>query len=402
MIPSLKLRRLQAVLGVFEQGSALKAAGFVHMSQPAVADAVAACEHDVGVALFTRSSRGMTPTEAGKVLCARIDSAFEHLKTAEAEIARRRGKGAVPLHRLVTEGQLRALSAIVGAGGYHAAARQLGLSQPSVYRAARELETLCGIPLFRRDGAGIETTHEAVGLARLGDLCFRELSNGLDEIRELQGIVDGSLNIGALPLARAKWLPDGLAQVLRTYPLARVSVMDGPYGEQLNALRHGRIDMILGALRDPPAGQDIVQAEIFTDPFVIVVRASHPFARGFDSDRDKLSAGQLGELAWVLPRQGTPGRNTFEAFMAAKGLAPPRSVVECSSFVTTRSLILQSNHAALLSRQQVEADLPQNQIKIMGPPLTGSSRPIGITLRKGFRPTGLQQAFLDQIRSVWA
>ena len=396
-MPNLKLRRLRAVIGVYEHGSALKATEFVHLSQPAIMDAIGACEDDLGALLFTRTSRGMTPTDAGTVLCTRIASAFGYLRQADDEISMKRGKATRRLHRLISEVQLRALSAIISSGGFHAAARQLGLSQPSVYRAARELETLCGVPLLQRNGAGILPTAEALDLARLGDLCFRELSHGLDEIRELQGIMDGSLNIGALPLARSKWLPDSLASVLRKYPFAKVRIMDGPYAEQLSALRHGRIDMIMGALRDPPPIADIVQEHIFNDPFVIVVRAAHPLAAGFDSEQDKLPPRHLGELAWVLPRQGTPGRANFEAFMAAKGLTSPASVVECSSFVTTRSLVMQSDYAALLSRQQVEAEVALDQLKIMGPPLTASSRAIGITTRKGFRPTGLQRAFLDQI-----
>ena len=396
----LKLRRLQAVLAVHEHGSALKAAGFVHMSQPAITDAVAACEADMAAALFTRTSRGMAPTVAGEVFCARITLAFDHLKQAEDLIGQKRGKGAAPLHRLVNEVQLRALSAVIEAGGFHQAARRLNLSQPSVHRAARELETLCGTALFRRDGAGVEATAEAHALARFADLCFSELSNGLDEIRELQGIVDGQLNIGALPLARSKWLPDAIAATLRDYPLAKVRVMDGPYDEQLSALRHARIDMILGALRNPPPAPDIAQEEVFSDPVVIVVRADHPLASGFDSDRDKLTPEQLGSLSWILPRTGTPGRSNFESFMASKGQASPTRVIECSSLVTTRALILQSDHGALLSRQQVETELALNQVKIMGPPLTGSLRPIGIATRKGFRPTQLQSAFIGRLHEM--
>ena len=395
----LKLRRLQAVLAVHDHGSALKAADNIHMSQPSVTDAIAACEADIGTALFTRTARGMVPTSAGVTFCKRIALAFEHLQQAETLIRQKRGKATAPLHRLVSEVQLKALSAVVEAGGFHQAARRIGLSQPSVHRAARELETLCGVPLFRRDGAGVEATAEARALARFADLCFGELSSGLAEVRELQGVVDGQLAVGALPLARSQWLPEAVAATLRDFPLAKVRIMDGPYDEQLRALLHGRIDMILGALRDPSPTPDITQEAVFSDPVVIVVRADHPFAAGFDSERDKLTADQLDDLAWVLPRDGTPGRRNFEAFMRTKGLDSPARVVECSSLVTTRALVLQSDHAALLSRQQVEAELTQGRLKIMGPPLSGSLRAIGIATRASFRPTHLQDRFLRHLRA---
>jgi DNA-binding transcriptional LysR family regulator len=158
----------------------------------------------------------------------------------------------------------------------------------------------------------------------------------------------------------------------------------------------------MGALRDPAPVDDIVQEWLFSDPWLILVRPGHPLAAGFDSDADKLTPAQLDSLSWVLPRRGAPGREIFERFMAAKGVAPPSSVVECSSFVTIRALLLESDHAAILSRQQVESDVSQGMLKIMGPPLTGSDRPIGLTTRKGFVPTRLQQAFLDDVRQYVA
>lgn len=392
-----KLRRLWAALAVYETGSAIKAATLTHMSQPAVTGAVAACEADLGVALFERSSRGMTPTDAGAVWCPRIAAAADYLKEAESALQHWKSRSRMPIQKLVTETQLRALSAVIETGGFSQAARQLGVSQPSIQRAARELETLCGVVLWRREGSRIEPTNEAHILARYGDLCFSEISLAHDAVREIQGIMEGTLRIGALPLARSAWLPNALAPTLLEFPEARVTILDGPYNEQLTALQHGRIDFLLGALR-PIAPEGVVQETVFSDPVLILVRAQHPLAAGFNSAIDKLTPQQLSDLAWILPRTGTPGRSNFEAFMVAKGCASPRRVIECSSLVTTRELLLRSNHAAILSAQQVEVEVASGLLKVMGPPLTGSARDIGITRRAGFMPTRLHEAFLTSLR----
>lgn len=387
-------RRLWAVLAVYDAGSTLKAAERIHASQPAVTDAVAACEADIGTPLFERTSRGMIPTRAGEAWCQRLRAAAGHLKDGEAAIRTR-----TPLHRLVVESQLRALSAVIETGGFSAAARRLGLSQPSVQRAGRDLETLCGVSLWRRDRARVEPTTEARLLARHGDLCFRELALAYEDIREIQGFIEGSLRVGALPLARSQWLPRAMTATLKRFPDARVTIVDGPYDEQLNALTHGRIDFILGALRAEPY-KDIAQEKVFADPVVIVVRADHPMAPGFDSMTDKLTPEQLGGLSWILPRTGTPGRGNFETFMAAKGLPSPRRVVECSSLVAAREMLSRSDHAAILSAQQIAADVASGLLKVMGPPLTGSLRDIGIATRAGFRPTLLQRTFIDALKAA--
>ncbi|MFT3998302.1 MAG: LysR family transcriptional regulator, partial [Asticcacaulis sp.] len=195
------------MLAVWRHKSALKAAEGIHMSQPAVTGAVSALETLIGQPLFTRTPRGMEPTQAGQLFCARAQAAVAHLEAAEVFLNARRGGHRLPMHRLVSEGQLRALSAIIETGGFSQAARRLGLAQPSVHRAARELETLCGLTLFRRTPGGIEPTAEAREVARRGDLFGRELQAGVDELAELKGVVDGTLSIGALPLARSEWLP---------------------------------------------------------------------------------------------------------------------------------------------------------------------------------------------------
>ncbi|ESQ91018.1 LysR family transcriptional regulator [Asticcacaulis benevestitus] len=392
-----RLRRLWAVLAVYETGSALKAASFSHMSQPAITSAVASCEADLGAALFERSSRGMTPTQAGAVWCPRIAAAADYLKEAEATLQHGKSHSRMPLQKLVTETQLRALSAAIETGGFSQAARQLGVSPPSIHRAARELETLCGVPLWRREGSRIEPTTEARTLARFGDLCFSEVTLAREAVRELQGIMEGTLRIGALPLARSQWLPKALAATLKAFPDIRVTILDGPYNEQVTALQHGRIDFLLGALRKI-SPDTLTQESVFSDPMLILVRADHPLASGFDSQVDKLTPTQLGKLSWILPRTGTPGRSNFEVFMAAKGLPSPHRVIESSSLVATREILLRSDYAAILSAQQVETEISSGLLKAMGPPLTGSAREIGITTRSGFLPTRLHNLFLANLR----
>ncbi|ESQ87381.1 hypothetical protein ABAC460_20370 [Asticcacaulis sp. AC460] len=383
-------RRLLAFEAVCRYGSALKAADHIHMAQPSVTAAVTALEGDVGAALCLRTSKGMTATAEGSVFVGRVRRALDHLKDAEGLIAARRTR--VPLTRLVTGAQMRALAAVIQAGSFSEAARRLDISQPSVHRSVRELETLCGIALMQD-----QPTPEARELARHFALYQAELQMGLDEIREVQGRVAGTVTVGALPLARSGWLPDAVAATLADYPDARIRIIDGPYEAQLHDLLHGQIDFILGALRDPAPSKLIAQSHLFDDPLTIVVRADHPFAPGFDSDRDKLTPAQLDSLAWILPRPGTPGRIVFEQFMANKGLNPPQRVVECASLVAARALLLRTDMAALLSARQVDYEIRQGLLKIMGPPLTGSTRAIGITTRAGFAPTRLHASLLKEL-----
>lgn len=89
----MEFRQLRYFVGVCEAGSLLKASTRLHVAQPAMGQQISALEHELGVQLFERSSRGMSLTEAGKVF-------LEHAQVvlADAERARMavREQGSAP------------------------------------------------------------------------------------------------------------------------------------------------------------------------------------------------------------------------------------------------------------------------------------------------------------------
>jgi LysR family hydrogen peroxide-inducible transcriptional activator len=95
---NLHLQQLVYLREVARQGSLTRAADALHVSQPALSQAIAELERRLGVALFERAGRGRRPTAAGEEF---IRFAEETLSLAEA-FARRlesyRGGDAGPLN----------------------------------------------------------------------------------------------------------------------------------------------------------------------------------------------------------------------------------------------------------------------------------------------------------------
>jgi LysR family transcriptional regulator of gallate degradation len=391
------LRKLRTFVATCDSGSAAQAARLVHLSQPAVSAALVALERAAQAALFRRGPRGMAPTEAGLQLLGRVRAGLGHLDAAALQLRYRRASGS-RWPWLATAVQLRALCALAETRGLSSAARVVGVAQPSLHRALRSFESLAAVSFWRRVGSGIELSSEATVIARAANLFGSELRMGFEEIRELRGQLDGTLRVGALPMPRSNWLPRSLALLLQDYPGASAEVMDGPYENQLAALRNGQIDVLLGALRFPAPGPDVMQEALFDDRLSVVVRAGHPLAaRRGDLPAD-LTATQLRSLGWLLPPRATPARQTFERFMARQGAGPARCAVECNSLIAIRSLLLQSDYAALISVQQIEFEIALGQLRPLGPPIAGTVHPIGLALRRGFQPTSLLRAFLDHVR----
>jgi len=64
----MELRQLECFVAVVEEGGFNRATTRLHMTQPAISYQIKLLESDLEVALFYRRSRGITPTEAGRVL----------------------------------------------------------------------------------------------------------------------------------------------------------------------------------------------------------------------------------------------------------------------------------------------------------------------------------------------
>ena len=83
---------METFICVVETGSFSAAARRLNVGQPAVSKSIAALEERLGVRLILRSTRGLTPTEAGQHYYERAKRSVEEANEAEG-VARGTGKG---------------------------------------------------------------------------------------------------------------------------------------------------------------------------------------------------------------------------------------------------------------------------------------------------------------------
>ncbi|MBV0912171.1 LysR family transcriptional regulator [Anianabacter salinae] len=383
--PRFNLRHLHACLAVRDHRGVSAASGAIHLSQPAITQGIAKLEEQLGAALFDRTSSGMLLTEPGALFTARAERALDLLRGGldEAARGRRLPDGAVSIT------QLHALVALGDHGTFTLAARALGIAQPSVHRAARDAEAVVGVPLWTRSPTGVTLTRAARQIARAARLCFAELDQARQEIAAWRGEEAARLTIGALPLARSTVLPLALSELAAQRPGMRLRVVDGPYDDLLAALTSGGIDVMVGALRDPAPPGDVVQEPLFQDRLGVFAGPGHPLADG-SASRDALLA-----CPWIVPRPGTPTRAIFDRFM--DGAVPP-NLIETSSMVLVRNLLQQGTHLTMLSINQMRLDADHGLVVRLPAPLDDPPRTIGLTLRRGWRPTGAQAEALGILR----
>ncbi len=391
------IRHLRVFLEVVECKSISKASERVFLSQPAITQAIAKLEAALGTSLFNRRSDGMFVSESGEVFAFRVRRALEMILEGLQSAVRLGGSKSQPsyLLQMLTTTQLRALVAVSEAHNFSIAGRNLGISQSSLHRAARELESLLEVVLFEKTSTGISSSKAARALARACKLAFSEISQGRDEVDALHNREIGQLVIGSMPLARTSLLPKAIIEFSRNFPDFRIRVNDGPYDDLLYHLRHGDIDLVLGALRFPVPADDVLQEELFSSPVEIVARPDHPLC----NDRN-VTLETLLQYPWVVPRKGTPTRAIFESTFTEAGLAVPSRLVETGSQILIRSLLLGSDRLTMVSEHQIQHELSMGVFKTVPYEVSHACRPIGVTVRTSWKPTATQSAFIKLLHDV--
>lgn len=371
------IRHFAALAATVRHGSLSRAARAVNLSQPALTQAITGLEASLGVTLFERGPQGMSPTEPARLLAPRAEAAIAHVGSPR-----------------VTGTQVRAFLAVVRAGSYGAAAEATGISAASLHRAVADLSVALGQRLLDRRGRSLALTPAGERRARGFGLAMAELRAGLSEVAAWQGKAGGRIVVGAMPLSRARWLPEVIARFTQAHPQIDIAVHEGSHTELVGPLRDGDIDLMLGALRGGAKAEDLDQVAVFEDRPALVMRAGHPLlATGTDV------AQAMFAYPWLMPGRDTPLRHYWEDMVRALGREVPRVGIECGSVMMIRQLLLSGDALTLLSPDQVSVELDAGVLAALPTPVP-VTRTIGIATRAGWRPTAAQAAFLALLDEV--
>ena len=373
------LRHLRALGAIARLGSISAAAKAINLTQPAITQAVGKLEALLGQSLFERRPDGMRGTEAALLLAPRIERALAHIASPR-----------------VTMTQMRALIMLADSGSYSGASAATGLAQPSLHRAIGDLSLALKRELVERRGKGIALTEQGRRMVRNFRLARAELEAGLSELASLQGRETGRIAIGAMPLSRARLLPAAVTAFHRQHPEIRINIAEGSFQDLIEPLRDGELDLIIGALRDPSPGDDVVQRPLFEDRPVVIGRTGHPLAARTPTISD------LADYCWTIPAPATPLRVQWEKMFTDAGLPPAHVPIECGSVITIRQILLDSDFLTLLSPDQVAVELEAGWLTKIADTPPGLMRTIGITARSGWQPTAMQQAFIAALDKVAA
>jgi LysR family transcriptional regulator of gallate degradation len=396
----INLRHLHVFLSVSGAGSVARAADALYRVSSAVTRSVGELEAALGTPLFERRARGMLLNTYGELVRVRARRIEQEFAAACAGlVARKDGSAAVDARSLFASmlngRRLAVFASLAEKRNMPAVARQFGITQPAISASLKDLEARLGLALFERSAKGVVATDAGELLAFHFKRILSELRHIVPDIAAVSGTLQGTVNVGALPLSRTRLLPSAIAALLARHPGLRVTTVESPYETLVAGLRSGDIDVIIGALRPPHAAKDLDQQALFEDRLSFIGRAGHPLLR-----QRRIGFDELHRARWVLSRPGSPSRELLVRSFRELGQSSPIPAVETGDLAILRGLLLQSDMLTAISAHQLHYEIEAGALVALDFALDATRRSIGLTQRHGASPSPGTRALVEEIHRV--
>ncbi|MDR3419086.1 MAG: LysR family transcriptional regulator [Nevskia sp.] len=173
--------------------------------------------------------------------------------------------------------QLKVFLAVARARNFSRAGAGVGLTQPAVSRCVRDLEGELGLKLLDRTTREVELTEAGAKLAGALERVLEELEGVLLETRSAGERHRGKVRVASAPTLSAGLMPECISTCAQAHPGIALVVRDQSQQLVLDSVRGGEVDF--GVAIDPQQADDLHAQRIMVDPFRLVCRDDHPFAR---------------------------------------------------------------------------------------------------------------------------
>ena len=251
--------------------------------------------------------------------------------------------------------QLEAFYWIARLGSFHAAARHLHITQPTVSARIAELERLLGARLFQRDRQRAELTARGRGMVDAVDRMLR-LSDDIAQQGASNRSLRGLLRLGAAESVALLALPQLMPRLVADYPDLKVALTLDVSSELSRKLNAGELDMAI--LTDPRVNDAISVEQVGR------IELAWMASSRFKLPRREIRPADLRMLPiYTMPSPSTIYLQMARWFAAAD--VEPEHVNSCNSLALLARLVVEGQGLAVLPTELVRAEIASGAIRAL-------------------------------------
>lgn len=243
--------------------------------------------------------------------------------------------------------QIRDFVTVVECGSMRAAARQLGVSQPTVTKSVRSLEEELHVQLLARNAQGIVPTASGRAFFARARVAHSELRKAKEEAAQIGEPSGGSVAFGVGNIGAALIVPEAVARFRRQFPRAGIRIVEGLAHLLLPSVRDESLDFVIGMRHVGELDRSLRFRPLYRSELVVAARKGHPL-------RHARSLNQLASCEWLSTSTLNLPGGPIERLFASRGLSPPRPVIVCEYSNTVVALLARSDMIGLMQRRALK------------------------------------------------
>ena len=257
--------------------------------------------------------------------------------------------------------QLRVLDALLTERSVTGAARRLGRTQPALSHALARLRETHQDPLLVRSGRGMALTPRAEALAPRLRLALRGLEDAVRAALPFDpASTRRSFRVATADYAELVLLPRLIPRLEREAP--GVDLWLRRPMDDLTGLADSDTDVVVGLAAASVLGAGVICRPLFSDRFVVIMRADHPLSQAPLT----VEAYAAARHAFIAPRGG-PGGVVDDA-LAKLGLSR-RVALAIPHFLVAPYVVAGSDLVLTLAERVARAFASHLPLTIVEPPL---------------------------------
>ena len=280
------------------------------------------------------------------------------------------------------------------------AGEALGMAQPAVSNAIKELEAFYQVRLFDRMNRRLYLTDAGLFLEEHANAILTQL----EEVRDMIGDMEKTarIRIGSNSTFGSCYLPGLLQRFRAHHPTVSIYTRIENSSAMERVLLHNELDFAI--VDDLSSSQYFYKQLLFTDKMLLVCSPGFPFLPAITQTPEFLSnravtLETISTLPLLLREQGSGSRSLIEKAFRMLGKKPV-IVSESSSTQALIQLCLQGQGLMLLTESQADSYVKKQRLIQLPLENFDLCRPYYLVYHKSKYLTSSMRAFLEQIKTL--
>jgi DNA-binding transcriptional LysR family regulator len=217
---------------------------------------------------------------------------------------------------------LEQIVAICRAGSFSAAAKALGIAQPTLSKSISRLEGKLGVFLFERTNANARPTVYGQFVADHAATLLGNVTSLSHELEQMARGEAGRLRIGVGPATRLNPLPKVIRKAAQAFPRLQIVTRYAGPNLMMRALRAGTFDIVFCHREIAASQDDLIRVKVFEDRYIVVARPGHaalqsaPLSAADFMRLPLASAGLTPDIKTWLGTASDQHNQNLEAFLS--------------------------------------------------------------------------------------